>query len=105
MASPSNTPRIVELAAQISSSVTELQERLSARGIPSPSFAEDSPQDFPADLESLRDGVVDATAELHELLLDPLQLLYKFAAVWIFLVLQRRYSHQLIPPDPQHGRY
>ncbi|CAG9983505.1 unnamed protein product [Clonostachys byssicola] len=81
MASPSSTPRIVELAAQISSSVTELQERLSAQGIPSPSFAEDSPPDFPADLESLRDSVIDATAELNELLLDPLQLLYRFAAI------------------------
>lgn len=105
MASSSNTPRIVELAAQISSSVIELQERLSAQGIPSPSFAEDNPQDFPADVDSLRDAVLDATAELHELLLDPLQLLYKFASVYTFLVLQGRPSHQLIPPDPQHDWY
>ncbi|VUC36746.1 unnamed protein product [Clonostachys rosea] len=81
MASPSNTPRIVELAAQISSSVTELQERLSAQGISSPTFAEDSPQGFPADMTPLRDALLDATAELHELLLDPLQLLYKFASI------------------------
>ena len=81
MASSENTPRITELAAQISKSVTELQEQLSAQGAPTPSFAEDNPENLPADVSHLKDAVLDATAELHELLLDPLSLLFKFGAV------------------------
>jgi hypothetical protein len=83
MASPNTTPRIVELAAQISTSVAQLQEYLSAQGAPTPSFAEDSPEDLPSDVSHLKDVVLDATAELHELLLDPLALLFKFAGVGI----------------------
>lgn len=81
MASPNNMPRIVELAAQISTSVSELQEQLTAQGAPSPSWAEDSPESLPVDVFNLRDTVLDATAELHELLLEPLMLLFKFASV------------------------
>lgn len=81
MASPNNTPRIIELAAQISSSTTQLQEKLAAQGVSTPSFAEDSPENLPADVSALRNAVLDATAELHELLLDPMALLFKFAAV------------------------
>lgn len=81
MASSNTTPRIVALAAQISTSVAELQERLSAQGIASPSFAEDSPECLPADVSHLQDDILDATAELHELLLEPLSLLFKFGAV------------------------
>jgi hypothetical protein len=86
MASTSNTPRIVELAAQISSSVAELQERLSAQGVPSPTFDENSPQSFPDDVYHLRTQVLDATAELNEVLTEPLMLTYKFAAVRFFLL-------------------
>jgi hypothetical protein len=83
MASSNTTPRIVELAAQISTYVAQLQEHLSAQGAPTPSFAEDSPGSLPHDVSHLKDAVLDATAELHELLLDPLALLFKFAAVGI----------------------
>lgn len=92
MASPNSTPRIVELAAQISTSVAQLQERLSAQNVPSPSFSEDgpstSPENLPADVSNLKDAVLDSTAELHELLLDPMSLLFKFASVsigWVSL--------------------
>ncbi|KAI1660016.1 sterigmatocystin 8-O-methyltransferase [Daldinia decipiens] len=81
MASPNTTPRIVELAAQISTSVAELQERLSAQGVPSPSFAEDNPEFLPANVAHLQDAVLDATAELNELLMDPLTLIFKFGAI------------------------
>ncbi|KAI5920336.1 sterigmatocystin 8-O-methyltransferase [Camillea tinctor] len=81
MSSSNTTPRIVELAAQISTSVAQLQERLSAQGVASPSFAEDNPQTLPADVSHLQDAVLDATAELHELLLDPLSLIFKFASI------------------------
>ncbi|KAI6091007.1 sterigmatocystin 8-O-methyltransferase [Hypoxylon rubiginosum] len=81
MASPNATPRIVELAAKISSSVAELQEHLSAQGVESPSFDENSPPFLPSDVSHIRDGVLDATNELNELLLEPLMLIYKFAGV------------------------
>lgn len=81
MASSNNMPRIVELAAQISNSVNELQERLTAQGAPSPSWAEDSPECLPANVSNLQDAVLDATAELHELLMEPLMLIFKFASV------------------------
>ncbi|KAH8673371.1 sterigmatocystin 8-O-methyltransferase [Xylariales sp. PMI_506] len=79
MASSDATPRIVALAAKISSSVAELQECLSAQGVESPSFAENSPPNLPSSVSHIRDDVLDATAELHELLLEPLMLIYKFA--------------------------
>lgn len=81
MALPKNMPRIVELAAQISSSVSELQKRLAAQGLPTPSWNEDGPQSLPTDVYSLQDAVLDASAELHEILLDPLLLIGKHAAV------------------------
>ncbi|OTA98974.1 hypothetical protein M426DRAFT_257799 [Hypoxylon sp. CI-4A] len=81
MASPDTTPKIVALAAKISSLVAELQESLSAQGVESPSFDENSPPSLPSDLHHIRDDVLDATAELHEVLLEPLMLIYKFAGV------------------------
>ncbi|KAI1266969.1 sterigmatocystin 8-O-methyltransferase [Xylariaceae sp. FL1019] len=81
MAPPNANPKIVALAAKISSSVAELQEYLSAQGLESPSFDEDSPPNLPSDVIHIRDDVLDATAELHELLLEPLMLIYKFAGV------------------------
>ncbi|KAK7745610.1 hypothetical protein SLS62_009788 [Diatrype stigma] len=81
MAPTDATPRIVELAAKISTSVAELQASLSARGVESPSFAENSPPNLPSDVHHLRDDLLDATAELHEVLLEPLMLIYKFAGV------------------------
>lgn len=83
MALAGATPRIIELAAKISTSVSELHACLSAQGIESPSFAEDSPPTLPSDVHHLRDDVLDATAELHEVLLEPLMLIYKFAGVAI----------------------
>lgn len=83
MASPNTTPRIVELAAQISTSVAQLQERLSAQGAPTPSFAEEGPESLPPGVSHLKDAILDATAALHELLMDPLALIHKFAAVGI----------------------
>ncbi|KAI1386464.1 sterigmatocystin 8-O-methyltransferase [Hypoxylon trugodes] len=80
MASSNKTPRIVELAVKINTHVTELQELLSAQGVPSPSFDEDSPERLPPSTFHLQDAVLDATAELHELLMDPIPLAFKFSA-------------------------
>ncbi|KAK8115789.1 S-adenosyl-L-methionine-dependent methyltransferase [Apiospora sp. TS-2023a] len=81
MTSYQDTPRIVELAAQISASVSEMQKRLSDQGVPSPTFGEESPPSFPADMYSLRSEILDATSELNELLTEPLMLIFKFAGI------------------------
>ncbi|KAI1481891.1 sterigmatocystin 8-O-methyltransferase [Daldinia eschscholtzii] len=99
-----NTSRIVELAAQISSSVNELQERLAAQGAPSPSFDEDSPQTLPANVSHLQDVVLDATAELNELLMEPLQLIFKFGAISNLVSIDaicRYHIVDMIPPGGQ----
>lgn len=80
MASPNSSPQIVALADKISTAVAELQGLLSAQGVPSPSWAENNPECLPANVASLQDTVLDATAELHELLLEPFSLVFKFAA-------------------------
>ncbi|KAI1448539.1 sterigmatocystin 8-O-methyltransferase [Annulohypoxylon stygium] len=80
MESSSTSPRIVELAGKISVSVSQLQELLSAQGVPSPAFTEDSPERLPANTLHLQDAVLDATAELHELLTEPVRLIFKFCA-------------------------
>ncbi|KAI1458806.1 S-adenosyl-L-methionine-dependent methyltransferase [Annulohypoxylon moriforme] len=74
------TPRLVALAATIHDSVAKLQGILSAQGLPSPSFDEDNPTSLPPEASKVQDAVLDATAELHELLLEPLPLLFKFSA-------------------------
>ncbi|KAI0179724.1 sterigmatocystin 8-O-methyltransferase [Hypoxylon sp. FL1284] len=104
MESSHDTPRIVALAAQIGTSVAELQGRLSAQGVPSPSFAEDSPNGLPDDVSHLRDAVLDATAELHELLLDPLMLVFKFASISNLVSIDaicRFHIADMIPPGGQ----
>ncbi|KAI1141459.1 S-adenosyl-L-methionine-dependent methyltransferase [Hypoxylon sp. FL0543] len=78
--SPNANSRIVALAATISDSVAKLDEILSSQGLPSPSFGEDNPTSLPAEASHLQDAILDATAELHELLLEPLPLLFKFSA-------------------------
>lgn len=70
-------PRIVELADTISQSVAQLDRMLSAKGIRSPSFDEDAPAPYPAETDHVRDVIIDAAAELYDLLLEPMALLYK----------------------------
>ncbi|RYP66866.1 hypothetical protein DL769_005898 [Monosporascus sp. CRB-8-3] len=64
--------RIAELATIISQSVAKLDEMLSVVGMPSPSFDEDAPEPYPAETDDVRDAVIDAAAELYDLLLEPM---------------------------------
>lgn len=98
------TPRIVELAAQISRSVAKLQEKLSAQGAATPSFAENGPELMPDDVSSLKDAVLDATAELHEILLDPILLLFKFASVRLIRI-STRFLNELIIADRESSHH
>ncbi|OTA98968.1 hypothetical protein M426DRAFT_68726 [Hypoxylon sp. CI-4A] len=70
-------PRIVELAATISDSVSKLGQVLSAKGAPWPSFDENAPDSLPKEASEAQNAVIDAAAELYELMLDPLNLVYR----------------------------
>ncbi|KAM7218646.1 6-hydroxytryprostatin B O-methyltransferase [Rhypophila decipiens] len=67
--------RIVQLAQTISTSVSQIDQALTAQGLPPLSFDEDLPAGYlPKELSRARDAVIDVTAELHDLLLEPLHL-------------------------------
>ncbi|KAI0888674.1 S-adenosyl-L-methionine-dependent methyltransferase [Annulohypoxylon maeteangense] len=74
------TPRIIELVRILSDSVTEVQAALSKKNHPSPSFDEDTPASIPPDLSDLQDKILDASAELHDLFLQPINLIYKYGS-------------------------
>ena len=76
-----STPRIVELSDTIHSSIEAIRDFLRAGDVPFPSFDADAPTAFPERISAYRDAVLDATAELHDLLLEPLNLLYRHGAV------------------------
>ncbi|KAH8786018.1 sterigmatocystin 8-O-methyltransferase [Diaporthe sp. PMI_573] len=70
--------RIVELADTIQKSVAELDNMLKSKGLPAPSFDEDaSPDPLPSEAQKAQDAVLDATAELHDILLEPTALVLK----------------------------
>ncbi|KAK2595096.1 hypothetical protein QQS21_007181 [Conoideocrella luteorostrata] len=69
--------RIVQLARTISESVAKIDAALEASGQPSPSFDEDAPVGCLADVSDAQDAVLDATAELHDLFLEPVHLIKK----------------------------
>lgn len=81
MSTDKGTPRILHLAATINESVKKLQDILSSQGVPSPSFDEDAPVPLPREVNDVRDVAIDAAAELYEILLEPMILLHKKAAV------------------------
>lgn len=67
--------RLVKLAGIISDSVHTLEEALSRNGIATPSFDETCPCELPEDAHAAQNAVLDATAELFDLLQDPLTLI------------------------------
>lgn len=75
-------PRIIQLARTISTSVAQIDAALAASGLPSPSFDENAPVGYlPSNISDAQDAVLDATAELHDLLLEPLHLIKKYSGV------------------------
>jgi hypothetical protein len=81
MTSSEGVSRIVQLASAISESVSSIQRTLDAEAIPSPSFDEGATFHFPLETSKDRDILLDATAELHDLLLEPLNLIHKHGGV------------------------
>lgn len=66
--------RIVQLAREIINNTTKVDAHLNGKGLPSPSFHEDGPVDFGIQSEEIsraRENAVDASLELHNLLLGP----------------------------------
>lgn len=81
MTSSEGVSRIVQLATAISKSVSKIQRTLDVEGIPSPSFDEDASFHLPLETSKDRDVLLDATAELHDLLLEPLNLIHRHGGV------------------------
>ena len=74
-------PRIEQLVATIGNSVAKLQEILSSKGLPPPSFDENAQFALPEEVIDYQDNILDATAELHDLLLEPLNLIHRHGGV------------------------
>lgn len=74
----------MELAPSIVDGVAQIQTVFSDKGFPFPSFDEDTPQKFPFAAFNARDLVLDASAELYDLLLDPVNLFLKRGSVGRF---------------------
>ena len=79
-----NLPRILQLAKIITASVNKIQEVLSSRGITSPSFDEDATYNLPIDVSNDQAAVLDATAELQDLLQAPLSLIHRHGGVSVY---------------------
>lgn len=84
MTSNQSTSRILQLADTITTSVAKIQEVLTAKNLPSPSFDEDGPQLLPQEVSDAQDAVLDATAELRDLLTEPMTLIHGHGAVGVF---------------------
>ena len=80
----SSTSRILELSGLILTATQQLHDSLTAQGIPLPSFDEDF--NLPSDLDDVRDTLLDATSELHDLLYGFQNLLSSYASVCVFVV-------------------
>ncbi|KAG8169256.1 hypothetical protein KVR01_000001 [Diaporthe batatas] len=76
MASSGSNTRIQQLAETISASVAKIQAGLAAKNLPSPSFDENAPPSLPLELSDAQDAVLDATAELRDLLMEPMTLIH-----------------------------
>ncbi|KAH7384627.1 putative Sterigmatocystin 8-O-methyltransferase [Pyrenochaeta sp. MPI-SDFR-AT-0127] len=81
MASKESLSRIAQLANTISASVRKIEEGLYAKGIVLPSFDENASFNIPLELNNDHDAVLDATAELHDLLLEPLNLVHRHGGI------------------------
>ena len=66
--------RIAYLAAQIQDNTVKVDHYLQSKNLPSPSFHVDGPVDFQiedGEIQKARETALDASLELHQLLLGP----------------------------------
>lgn len=76
----SSTSRIIELANIISASTAQIQSTLDNEGSKPLSFDEDAPT-IPPSIAKAQSTVLDATAELSDLLTDPFSRLHALILV------------------------
>lgn len=76
MASPQS--RIAELAATVATHTNRIDNYLSEKGLPYPSFEADGPSNLnlPPDIEKSRGVVLEASQELNDLLQGPRELIF-----------------------------
>lgn len=86
-------PRIIQLATTIKDAVLKIQETLDTLGALSPSFDENAPL-LPVHIGKAQDIVLDATAELHDLLTEPTNMIHRLARVKITRSLHLDIFHQ-----------
>ncbi|QKX63471.1 uncharacterized protein TRUGW13939_10641 [Talaromyces rugulosus] len=95
--------RIAELAARIQLRTSDIDSYLQHNQLPSPAFDEDGPVDLNlpnGDLSAAREQVLDATLELHDLLLGPSLCL---RPVYNGLSLQVIYKYDIASKVPLYG--
>jgi len=68
--------RILELANEISKFTSIVHNHLVSQNLPFPSFSPDFTEPFPEELAEAQDAILDATAELHDLLIPPISALH-----------------------------
>jgi hypothetical protein len=64
----SQTTRISELSGMIQANVSIIDSWFSSKGLPSPSFDEDNPEDLAPEIHQARNAVLIATDELSDLM-------------------------------------
>ncbi|KAI1089145.1 sterigmatocystin 8-O-methyltransferase [Rostrohypoxylon terebratum] len=105
MASHTLDSRIIQLARTISTSVAKIDAALAANDLPSPSFDEDAPAGYlPPEILGVQDEVLDATTELHDLLLEPLHLIKKHSGSNNSVCLQAISRYGIANLVPSGGR-
>lgn len=79
--------RITELARIVLKNTDLIDQFLISHGLPSPSFDIDTPDNLslPEELEAIRGVVLDASIEIHELLLSPKELLISNTVEFIYV--------------------
>ena len=77
-----DSSRITELASIISANTVMINEHFSAKNLPPLSFGIDAnTSDLPPELLGARSNILEATSELHDLLLGPFDLIHTYAQV------------------------
>ena len=82
----SSTSRILELSKLISTATQQVHDSLNAQALPLPSFEQDTTLTFPSELDVVRDALLDATSELHDLLYGFQNLLSSYGSVCVSIV-------------------
>ncbi|KAI2468973.1 S-adenosyl-L-methionine-dependent methyltransferase [Annulohypoxylon bovei var. microspora] len=104
MAEQNGKPRIVELAERITEAVGRLQGIFVDKGLQMPSFNEDASSEMPLEAFDARDVVLDASAEIYDILLDPLTLILKRGSYNNMVSLQAISRFKIAPMVPAQGQ-